>query len=166
MQVLIVVESMFGNTRAVADAVAEGMRAAATVEVVDVAEAPAAVPAEVNLLLVGGPTHAFSMSREATRKDALQRPHALHREATAGIREWIAATPPNNALRVVTFDTRLKKALIPGSAAKSAAAALAVKGFGQAQRGETFWVEDIAGDLKPGELERAREWGRTLLNAP
>lgn len=167
MKALIVVESMFGNTRAAADAVAEGVRAAgAQVEVVDVTQAPAAVPEGVELLVVGGPTHAFSMTRESTRKDALAKAGSPNGEAKAatGIREWIAAAAPDAAVRVVTFDTRVKKAFIPGSAAKSAAKALEDKGFEHAERGETFWVEDTPGPLKPGELERAREWGGSLVS--
>ena len=45
MLALIVVESMFGNTREVADAIADGVRSAAgEVVVVDVTRAPSAVP--------------------------------------------------------------------------------------------------------------------------
>jgi hypothetical protein len=163
---LVVVESVFGNTRAVADSVAEGMRdAGADVEVVDVTEAPAVLPVGVALLVVGGPTHAFSMSRPSTRADALKQAHALQGAAKAGtgIREWIAAAEPDGRVRVVTFDTRVRKALIPGSAARSAAKALGERGFERAARGETFWVEDTPGPLRPGEVERAREWGRELV---
>lgn len=165
MLALIVVESMFGNTREVADAVAEGMRSAAgEVVVVDVARAPAAVPDGVELLVVGGPTHAFSMTRQSTREDALEKAHSSDEaRAAIGIREWIGAAAPDSTLPVVTFDTRVKKAFIPGSAAKSAAKALAQHGFEHAERGETFWVEDTPGPLKPGEVERARAWGRSLV---
>ncbi|MEO7982335.1 MAG: flavodoxin, partial [Sporichthyaceae bacterium] len=58
-RVLVVVESMFGNTRAVGEAVADGLRTSSdvdAVDIVDVAAAPAA-PA-VDLLVLGGPTHA------------------------------------------------------------------------------------------------------------
>ncbi|NLI19161.1 MAG: flavodoxin family protein [Actinomycetales bacterium] len=164
MNVLIVVESMFGNTRAVADAVAEGLRAGgAAVVVGDVTEVPPAVPHGTDLLVVGGPTHAFSMTRESTRTDALSKAHAENSGAKAatGIREWIAAATPDQ-VRVVTFDTRVKKAFIPGSAAKSAAKSLAEHGFTHAERGETFWVADTPGPLVDGELERAQEWGRSL----
>lgn len=165
MKALVVVESMFGNTQAVADAVAEGIRGApGEVEVVDVSAAPPEVPEDVTLLVIGGPTHAFSMTRESTRRDALTQAHVADpAKAGTGIREWIARAAPDARVRVVTFDTRVKKAFIPGSAAKSAARALAHHGFEHAERGETFWVEDTPGPLKPGEVERAREWGRSLV---
>ena len=167
MKALIVVESMFGNTREAADAVAEGLRGGGgEVDVVDVSAAPAAVAADVSLLIVGGPTHAFSMTRESTRRDALKQAHdSDEARADTGIREWISAAAPDPRVRVVTFDTRVKKAFIPGSAAKSAAKALAQHGFEHAERGETFWVEDTPGRLKPGEAERAREWGRSLATS-
>lgn len=166
MKALIVVESMFGNTREAAEAAAEGLReTGAEVQVLDVAAAPASPAGDVDLLVVGGPTHAFSMTREATRRDALSQAHVTDEaRADTGIREWIAAAAPDPSVRVVTFDTRVKKAFIPGSAAKSAAKALAHHGFEHAERGETFWVEDTPGPLKPGEVERARAWGRSLAD--
>ena len=68
MTTMVVFESLWGNTRALAEAVAEGLSPPATV--VDVGEAPVPLPGEVYLLFVGGPTHAFSMSRASTRHDA------------------------------------------------------------------------------------------------
>jgi flavorubredoxin len=165
MKAYIVVESMFGNSRQVADAVAAGMReAAAEVEVVEVTQAPERVPDDVELLVVGGPTHAFSMTRPSTRHDAVHKAHAPAAEGKEerGIREWIAAAEAST-VRTVTYDTRVKKAFIPGSAAKSAAKSLREHGFADAGQGETFWVEDTAGPLKPGEVERARAWGRSLV---
>jgi hypothetical protein len=63
---------------------------------------------------------------------------------------------------VVTFDTRVKVKLLPGSAAKAAAKALRARGFRRAEQGETFWVEDTDGPLKDGELARAEAWGHEL----
>ena len=69
MTTLVVHESMFGNTRAIAEAIAADLPG--HVEVVDVTDEPAPLPAHVDLLVVGGPTHAFSMSRAGTRRDAV-----------------------------------------------------------------------------------------------
>jgi hypothetical protein len=131
------------------------------VAVVSADEAPRSLD-DVALLVVGGPTHAFGMSREQTRADAVTK------GATAGprrgIRDWIEDVTPRDDLPTVTFDTRIHVALLPGSAAKAAAKALRHKGFHRAERGETFWVEDTSGPLKPGEIERARDWGATLVH--
>ena len=56
MYALVVYESMFGNTRQIAEAVAEGLGSAMEVRVVEVGTAPPVVGEDVALLVVGGPT--------------------------------------------------------------------------------------------------------------
>ena len=164
MNVLIVHESLFGNTREVAAAIAEGLRQgrapdADAVRLVPVDSAPTTLDDGVDLLLVGGPTHAFSMTRPNTREDARSKGAAAARE---GVREWIEAVTPRRGLPVVTFDTRIHVKMLPGSAAAAAAKALRHRGFDRAERGETFWVQDTAGPVVEGELDRARAWGAEL----
>lgn len=162
MSVLIVVESMFGNSYAVAEAIAEGVRSSGReVVVTRVADAPTTLDPSVTLLLLGGPTHAFSMTRRNTRADAI-RQGATHGGETTGIREWIDRVAPRRELPVVTFDTRVQVKFVPGSAARSAASALHHHGFTHAHRGETFFVEGTPGPLADGELERAVTWGKEL----
>ena len=67
MTSLVVVESSFGNTRAVAEAITEGLGPGTVL--VDVGEAPDDLSG-FDLVVVGGPTHAFGMSRPSTRDDA------------------------------------------------------------------------------------------------
>ena len=91
LRALVVHESMFGNTERIALAVAQGLRAGgAEVSVVAVADAPDALPDEVDLLVVGAPTHAFSLSRAATRRDAVRQGASPDRAAT-GLREWLTS---------------------------------------------------------------------------
>ena len=69
--VLVVYESMFGNTEAVAQCIAEALhRHGVDATVVDARSAPKRLGPEVGLLLVGAPTHAFGMSRPSTRAAA------------------------------------------------------------------------------------------------
>ena len=94
MNVLIVHESMFGNTHQIASAIAEGMRqggADGDVRVVHVDDAPTTIGDDVGLLLVGGPTHGFSMTRPQTRQDATTKGATPAQE---GVREWIATVTP------------------------------------------------------------------------
>ncbi|HEU4514336.1 MAG TPA: flavodoxin domain-containing protein [Nocardioidaceae bacterium] len=166
MKALIVVESMFGNTRKVAEAVAEGLRGHAEVEVVAAAEAHAPLLELVDLLVVGGPTHAFSMTRGSTREDAV-RQGASPEAAVTGIREWIGRlhAGPHSEM-VATFDTRVGKVRhLPGSAAKSAVKALRKLGYTPVVPAESFWVADVSGPLLEGELDRARAWGEALATA-
>ena len=163
MKALIVVESMFGNSRQVADAVAEGLRRHMAVDVVAPAEAHAPLLDLVDLLVVGGPTHAFSMTRSNTREDAV-RQGAPASAAATGIREWIERlhAGPHSEL-VATFDTRVGKVRhLPGSAARSAAKALRKRGYRPVVPPESFYVGDVAGPLFDGELDRARAWGEQL----
>ncbi|MEO6585287.1 MAG: flavodoxin/nitric oxide synthase, partial [Knoellia sp.] len=73
MRSLVVYESVWGNTEQVARAVAAGLGVVMTVEVVDVGIAPTTPGDDVDLLVVGGPTHTFSMSRPGTRSEAVTR---------------------------------------------------------------------------------------------
>ncbi len=163
MDVVIVVESLFGNTREVAEAIAQGLReraGGAAVGVLPVAD-PAPPLDGVSLLVVGGPTHAFSMTRGSTREDAVRQ--GAGGDPTLGLREWIEAAATDLAALAgpaVTFDTRVRH--VPGSAAAGAAKALRRAGAREVDRGESFWVTGTPGPLADGELDRARDWGRSL----
>lgn len=91
---LVVVESMFGNTEHLARAVADGLRdAGVDAAVVDVSAAPVDLSADLDLLVLGAPTHAFSLSRPSTRADAVRQGASPERAAT-GMREWLSAVLP------------------------------------------------------------------------
>ncbi|HET9858300.1 MAG TPA: flavodoxin domain-containing protein [Nocardioidaceae bacterium] len=164
MKALVVYESMFGNTEQVARAVATGLGRHLDVELVAVANAPDTV-SDVDLVVVGGPTHAFSMTRQATRVDAVSQ-GASHGTSETGLREWLATLPAGSrSLPVATFDTRVDKARhLPGSAAKAAAKVVRRRGYLLAARPESFYVADVAGPLIEGELDRAAAWGETLTS--
>lgn len=160
---VVVYESMFGNTRAVAEAIAAGLADHVPVELLPVAEAPSRFPDDDLLLVIGGPTHAFSMTRQQTREDALRQGATGSPET--GIREWIDTLEPAPRTAVATFCTRIDKKFIPGSAAHSAQKQLRKAGFTIAAPGETFWVTDTPGPLVPGEVDRARAWGAGLAGS-
>jgi hypothetical protein len=155
---LVVVESMWGNTRAVAEAVARGLGEGT--EVVDVTEAPTTLPAGVTVLVVGGPTHAFSMTRQRTRDDAERRGAPAGRTET-GLREWLDEVASEGDFEIATFDTRIESMKrLPGSAAKAASRYVRRHHLGRVIGVESFYVSDTEGPLLPGELERAEAWGR------
>ncbi len=153
------VESIFGNTRAVAEAVAEGLREHVRADVVDVAQAPIGLDGDVVLLVAGGPTHAFSMTRPQTREDAMKQ--GAEGGADVGLREWLERMEPAS-IPAATFDTRIKKRFVPGSAAKAAQKRLRSLGFSVAAPAQSFWVGGTSGPLEDGEQERARAWGVEL----
>ncbi|WP_396658181.1 flavodoxin family protein [Microbacterium sp.] len=161
MRALVVYESMFGNTRQVAMAVADGMADGADVTVTDVADAPDRVPDDVELVVVGGPTHAFSMSRAPTRQDAVRQGGAMA-DAATGIREWLHALPaPTRPCSFAAFDTRVDMPLLPGAASRAASRVARKLGFSMIDP-VSFLVQGYQGPLVEGQLERARDWGHGL----
>lgn len=165
MKALVVYESMFGNTEQVTHAIAHGLSTHVTTDTLAVRRASVEVAADYDLVVVGGPTHAFSMSRPSTREEA-QRKGARQADATEGqgIREWLDALPLHvyNGL-AAAFDTRVEKVRhLPGSAAKKADKVLHQHGLSHLARPESFYVEDTNGPLVEGELARAEAWGEQL----
>jgi hypothetical protein len=164
MRSLIVFESMFGNSELVALAIADGIASRGQLEtdVVEVSAAPGLLTADIELLVVGGPTHAFSMTRPATRQDAAKAaPDGLVSRGR-GIREWLDDLQVNPDVMAATFDTRIGRGRVPGSAARSARRRLARKGFNVTLGTRSFFVAGTAGPLGEGEQARAHQWGEHL----
>jgi hypothetical protein len=161
MKAQVVFESMFGNSAQVARAIVEGRGRHGEIELTDVASSPpGAVAADIDCLVVGGPTHAFSMSRRSTREDAI-RQGATHGASSAGLREWLRAADADLAgLPCAAFDTRVARVRrLPGSAAHVAARALRRRRGRVVVPPMSFFVDDVAGPLSDAELDRARNWG-------
>ena len=91
MRAMVVFESMFGDTKAVADAVACGLAAEMRVRILEVGEAPLVVDDAVDVLVVGGPTHAFGLSRPGTRDGAAKQVGGAVISDRLGLREWLGA---------------------------------------------------------------------------
>lgn len=162
---LIVYESMFGNTERIAEQIGEGLRTAADVRLTRVDHAPLSLPVDLDLLVVGGPTHAFSMSRRGTRDSASAQGQVVM-PTEVGIREWLDRLRHDQDSPVAaTFDTRVGKIRrLPGSAAKAAGKVLRRRHFELLAQPVSFFVEDSQGPLTEGELERARSWGEELAS--
>ena len=172
MRALVVYESMFGNTEVIARAIGEGLAGDAgdaTVEVVEVGAAPTTTPAGVDLLVVGGPTHAHGMSKPESRADSTRRAgDRLVVSRGIGIREWLETLRGRSTpVAAAAFDTRIKgPGILWGSAAKGADKHLRGLGFRPVAGPESFLVEGPTGPLfdrlVDGETDRARRWGEML----
>ena len=166
VRALVVYESMFGNTEQIARAIRDGVQQSLPTELVPVNRAPGVMPHDVRLLIVGGPTHAFSLSRLSTRQEAWKQGDVVM-PIEVGIREWLTALEPptgprSTQPRVATFDTRIAKVRhLPGSAARSAAKLLRRKGFRPADSA-SFFVDESTGPIREIEIERACSWGEQL----
>ncbi|MDD7933217.1 flavodoxin family protein [Actinomycetospora straminea] len=153
---------MYGNTEAVARAIADGVAAHLPVEVVEVGAAPTDPGEDLALLVVGGPTHAFGMSRPKTRRDAAARAGRPTVSPGPGVREWLEALRGRAGVTAAAFDTRVVRPRVPGSAARAIARRLRRHGLTTREGPHTFWVTGSEGPLLDGELERARAWGAAL----
>jgi flavodoxin-like protein len=163
MKAMVIYESQFGNTEAIARAVAEGLGAACEVTLADVSTVPST--AGQDLLVLGGPTHAFGLSRPRTREDA-GRMATVRRGATEiGLREYLNLSPTLAGLAAATFDTRIDKPRLPGSAARKAAHQLRRLGCRMVAAPESFRVTGTLGPLLAGESDRARRWAEGIAAA-
>lgn len=164
MRALVVYESMFGNTQAVAKAVAEGMSQHMETALLECSLAPTILPSDLDLVVVGAPTHAFSMSRPSTRESAKAQATGDVVSRGTGIREWLEtlAVPGEPTTRVATFDTRVRHPHLPGSAASAALRRLRRLGLRPAAPAKSFWVLGSPGPLAPGQEDDARAWGAEL----
>ncbi len=168
MRALVVYESMFGNTRDVAQAIAAGIAARMPAETLEVGAAPLVIRDDVDLLVVGGPTHAHGMTKPESRADSARRASDRLVSRGIGIREWLAEVRGGSAhTAAAAFDTRIKgPGILWGSAAKGADGHLRELGFRVVASPASFHVGGPTGPLfdrlVDGELERARAWGEGL----
>lgn len=175
MKALIVYESMFGNTRAVAEAVAAGLRPVLQTRVCRIAEVTPEAVADADLLVVGAPTHVHGLSRPSTRKAAdeaaaksggalVLEPDARY----AGVREWLdglRSLGDGHGRSAAAFDTRLAAPpMFTGRAGTRIAKRLHKIGYTLVGEAASFLV-DKENRLLDGETGRAEAWGRELAEA-
>ncbi len=168
MKAVIIYESMYGNTLAIAEAIARGFGRNETVAVIPVGHALPEVLDGADLVVVGGPTHVHGMSRAATRKGAAQAAAKPGSELTlvpgaegAGLREWFATLGPQSGA-AAAFDTRLEGVgVLTGRASRAIARLLRQHGFSLVTAPESFLVTG-GNKLRAREEDRAYEWGRLL----
>ncbi|TYL50279.1 flavodoxin family protein [Agromyces mariniharenae] len=165
MSALVIYESMFGNTRRIAEAIGEGLS-----EFTEVRVEPAASASHqtVDLVVVGAPTHAHSLPRAASRADAAkwaadpEKHLALEPGAAeAGVREWVDAVEDAPGAWAA-YGTRVDiPRIFSGDAAAGIERRLRRQWPRPAVEAECFLVT-TDNTLVEGELERAREWGGNL----
>ena len=159
MNILIIYDSVFGNTEKIAQAMGAALSPQEHVETLRVSAVKPEQLAGLNLLIVGSPTRQF-------------RP-------TAPITSFLKSISSDGlkGVRVAAFDTRITLSKIEetpvlaffvrlfGYAAKPIANNLQKKGGELSLPPEGFFVEGTEGPLKTGELERAADWAKHLASA-
>jgi len=156
MRILVVYDSMYGNTARVAEAVADALRPEGEVRLLPVAEATPAALAEAGLLIVGSPTQRFRpLPTVSTLLGGLPA-GSLENVRVAAFDTRLVIADAHNA--VLSFFVRM---LGPSAyAARRIERALVRAGGRPAVASEGFLVEGTEGPLKEGELERAARWAR------
>jgi flavodoxin len=148
MNALVVYDTKFGNTRRIARVVSESLGEGIVVRLLSV-EAATPLPKDIDLLIVGGPTHAHGAS--AAMKAFLG---ALGRGSLRGV-------------PAAAFDTRFQVARwLSGSAAGVIAARLRRAGCTVIVPPESFFVARTdESPLLPDEAGRAVSWTATVRAA-
>jgi hypothetical protein len=155
MRALVVVESWFGNTAKIAEAIADGLREAGA----DVDVTPAASAShepDADLIVVAAPTHNLGLPSPASRAKAVEGGGSGE---DIGVREWLELAKPS-AARLTTVDTSVA-GVFSGSAAKAAQKLARRKGW-HADRGPTFLVSGTKGPLAAEAIQEATALGRSL----
>jgi NAD(P)H-dependent FMN reductase len=145
MKTLVIYESRFGNTALIARAVADALRERGAAHLLSVEDVAAHDLDGVDLLVVGGPTHAHGIS--------------------SLLGAWLKRLPADQLrdLPVAAFDTRYRMArLLTGSAARVIARRLGHLGARAIIPPESFFIIEGEGPLAEGEGERAIAWARAL----
>jgi flavodoxin len=143
MNVLVVFDSLYGNTEKIARAIAGDV--AGEARALRVTEVPLSELGMFELVIVGSPTQGG--------------------KPTQAMQDFLYGIPLLSNVRVAAFDTRLKSRWVKvfGFAAGKIAESLEASGGELATEPEGFLVEGKEGPLVDGELERAAEWSRRLL---
>ena len=153
MKIIVLYDSVFGNTKQVAESVADALKAKGAVAV-SAAEFKAEMLDGADVLVAGSPTRAFNPTPVMT-----------------GV---LKSLPSLSGKKALVFDTRSDKADLNskafnffekffGYAADKMARAMKRKGAVLAAEPAGFFVADAEGPMKEGELKRAAEWAKASL---
>ena len=145
MKILVVYDSVYGNTVQIARAI--GGAIAGNAKVLHAGEAGTIELEGVDLLIIGAPTQGG-------------RPTTAMQDFLKTVSE-----PVIRDMKIATFDTRVsaKWVGIFGYAAGRIAKALRKMGGVLVADPEPFFVDGTEGPLKEGEVERAAAWAQDLI---
>jgi hypothetical protein len=160
MRAVVVYESLFGNTAAVARAIAEGIGSDTQALTTD--QATDAVIAGAEVIVAGAPVIAFGLASDQTREGigrGEKDPDHPADVAHPSLRSWLESLPAG-AGSAAAFETRLWWS--PRGVTGTIEHGLRAAGYRIVGKAQKFVVDGSHGPLREGELDRAREWGRRL----
>lgn len=161
MQAIVVYESHWGNTAAVARAIAQGIGPGA--QALSTTEATPELVRNADLIVAGAPLLGFQLPKEdMVRNLAAERSPSPPGLSHPVLRSWLESLPAGKA-GVAAFETRIWWS--PGSAAKTVLESLERLGYRRLAEPRRFIVKGRYGPLRDGELENAKAWGAELARA-
>ncbi|MBK8046333.1 MAG: hypothetical protein IPK16_03900 [Anaerolineales bacterium] len=163
MKAIVVYESHWGNTAAIARAIATGIGADA--RALSTSEATGDALVGVELIVAGAPLLGFSLPTEKMIEGLASNPGnppAPPDLTQPSMRAWLATLPAGTG-HAAAFETRIWWS--PGSAAKAILQQLETLGYRPQGKSQRFVVEGKYGPLRAGEVERAQAWGAELAEA-
>jgi hypothetical protein len=163
MKAIVVYESYWGNTAAVARAIAEGLGPDA--RALSTTEATGAIIADADLIVAGSPVIAFSLPTEKMRESIRANPGKAPAPpdlSHPSLRSWLDGLAKGHG-RAAAFETRVR--LSPGGATSKIVGGLENAGYSPVAEAQRFIVKGKFGPLLDGELDRARQWGAELVKA-
>ena len=163
MRAVVVYESLWGNTAAIAAAIADGIGPEA--RALTTAQAVTAELDGVELIVAGAPVLGFRLPTEEMRDGARKSPGKAPSPpdlSHPSMRSWLDALPAGHGLSAA-FDTQVRGPF--GKAAPEIAERLERAGYRPIAKPVGFVVKGRFGPLREGELERARLWGQDLARA-
>jgi flavodoxin len=144
MAAIVIYDSQYGNTEAIAKAIGKGF--GEDTKVVRVGEVKVEDIAPYHFVIIGSPTQGGRQ--------------------TPAIKDFVAKIPAEalKEKRLAAFDTRLKNILVKmfGYAAPRIEAAIKAKGGNTTAQPQGFFVKSTKGPLLNGELERATNWAKSV----
>jgi flavodoxin I len=156
MKILIIYDSVFGNTEKIAISIAKVLSKKHLVEALKITVITEKELSNAALVIIGSPTRGF--------------------KATKPINEFIAGLSANtlDGINVCVFDTRIRAEKIKqslfryivkkgGYAAEKITKMLKKKNLKIIFPPEAFYVLDSEGPLEQGEIERAENWADSIM---
>ena len=168
MKAIVVYESLWGNTAAIARAIGEGIGPAA--QVLSTAEATGEAIAGADLIVAGAPVLGFRLPTDAMRRQIASTPGRGTPPPDVShpsMRDWLEGLPAAPAggkpALAAAFETRIWWS--PGGSTGAIGDAFRRGGYRLAGTAHKFVVKGKYGPLRDGEIERARSWGEELARA-
>lgn len=135
---LVVFDSTYGNTRQIAEAIANEIEGKA----IPVKEIQKSDLSEIELLIVGSPINGW--------------------QPLPSISEFLKSLPDLSGVSATSFDTRVKL-FIHGDAKNKIAKALKSAGAEIVTDPMAFYVKGSEGPLLENEIENAKKWAREIV---